>query len=300
MKQIKSASLTKLEPYLFLLPAIGLLAMFLLYPIINVFFYSFQHYNPTAYYGNGFAGLDNYIKILTGKDPRFINALLVSFKWVFFEVLFQLICGLGVALLLNQKFKARGLARGLMFAPWALSGVIVSIIWSLIYNEHIGVLNDILIRLGILARPAAWLGLPETAFPAVIVVELWRGIPFFAISLLAALQSVPGELYESCAIDGGGAFRKFFSVTMAYLKDTIILTTLLRAVWEFNSVDLLMNLTDGGPMESTTTISVYLSKLAIRNQEFGYGSAVAIISFFILMIFAVLYLKASRFGEEDL
>jgi multiple sugar transport system permease protein len=286
-------------PYCFLSPAAVLFLVFLLYPIINVFYFSFQNYNPSAFYGNGPAGFDNYINILTG-NKRFVNAFLTSLKWIFSEVSLQLLLGMVIALLLNRKFHGRAFVRSLIFAPWALSGVIVSILWALLYNEHIGLFNDILRRLSLADRPVAWLGTLQTVFPSLIVAELWRGIPFFAIALLAALQSVPDELYESCAIDGGGAFWKFFSITFPYLKDTIILTTLLRAVWEFNSVDLIMNLTGGGPANHTTTLSVYIANLAIKNQEFGYGSAVAIVSFCFLFLFAVVYLHFSRFGEENL
>jgi len=288
-----------LLPYYFLSPAVILFCVFLLYPIVNVFYYSFQNYNPGAYYGNGPAGFDNFVKIFT-TDKNFLNAFLISLKWITTQVSLQLIFGLMVALLLNQPFWGRAFARSIVITPWAIAGVIVSILWVLLYNENIGPINDILVRLKIVERPVAWLGSLKTVFSAVVVAELWRGIPLFVIAMLAALQSVPDELYESCAIDGGGVFWKFFFITLPYLKDMIILTTLLRTVWEFNAVDLILNLTNGGPVNYTTTLSVYIAKLAIRSQEFGYGSAVAIISFLFLLIFAALYLHFSKFGEESL
>ncbi|MCL2319339.1 MAG: sugar ABC transporter permease [Treponema sp.] len=286
-------------PYYFLSPAAILFMIFLLYPIINVFYYSFQNYNPGAFYGNGFAGVDNFVTIFT-TDKRFVQALIISIRWVFTQISLQLLCGLIIALLLNQHFFGRAVVRSIIISPWALSGVLVSILWALLYNEHIGPINDILMRLSIIKRPVAWLANLDTVFHAAALAELWRGIPLFAIALLAALQSVPDELYESCAMDGGGVFWKFFFVTLPYLKDTIILTTLLRAVWEFNGVDLIMNLTGGGPMNSTTTLSLYIANLAIKSQQFGYGSAVAVIAFFFLLIFAVLYLRLSKFGETSL
>jgi multiple sugar transport system permease protein len=289
----------KLLPYYFLSPAVVLFMVFLLYPIINVFYYSFQNYNPGAFYGNGPAGFDNYIKIFT-TDTRFLSAFLTSLRWITTEVSLQLIFGLMIALLVNRPFIGRSLVRSIVITPWAIAGVIVSILWALLYNENIGPVNDVLIRLSIIREPIAWLGSLRTVFASVIVAELWRGIPLFVIAMLAALQSVPDELYESCAMDGGGVFWKFFYITLPYLKDTIILTTLLRAVWEFNAVDLILNLTNGGPVNYTTTLSVYIAKLAIRSQEFGYGSAVAIVSFLFLLLFAVAYLQISKFGEETL
>jgi multiple sugar transport system permease protein len=146
----------------------------------------------------------------------------------------------------------------------------------------------------------AWLSNPKTAFNAVSVAELWRGIPFFAISLLAALQGIPLELYESCEIDGGGRLRKFFSITLSYLKETIILTTLLRTIWEFNAVDLIMVATGGGPVARTTNLSIFLADLAIKNRNFGYGSSIGVVSFCIMFIFAAVYLKAGKFtGREQ-
>jgi multiple sugar transport system permease protein len=288
-----------LVPYYFLSPAAVLFLIFLLYPIVNVFYYSFQHYNPGAFYGNGPAGFDNFIQIFTA-DSRFLSAFLTSLRWITTEVSLQLVFGLMVALLLNRPFFGRSLVRSIVITPWAIAGVIVSILWALLYNEHIGPVNDVLLKLGVIKEPVAWLGSLKAVFPAVVIAELWRGIPLFVIAMLAALQSVPDELYESCAMDGGGAFWQFFYVTLPYLKDTIILTTLLRAVWEFNAVDLILNLTNGGPVNYTTTLSVYIAKLAIRSQEFGYGSAVAIISFLFLLLFAVVYLQVSKFGEETL
>jgi multiple sugar transport system permease protein len=288
-----------LLPYYFLSPALVLFMVFMLWPIVNVFYFSFRHYNLKAFYGNGPAGFDNYIKIFTD-DSRFLGAFLVSLKWIFSEVSLQLLCGLIIALLINQKFFGRSLLRSIVIAPWALSGVIVSILWGLLYNEHVGLINGALLSFSIIDKPVAWLAMLNTVFPAVVTAELWRGIPFFVIALLAALQSVPDELYESCSMDGGGVFWKFFAITLPYLKDTIILTTLIRTVWEFNAVDLIMNLTGGGPINYTTTLSIYIANLAIKSQEFGYGSAVAIVSFCFLLLFAAAYLRLSKFGEENL
>src|SRR5690606_8187664 len=184
--------------------------------------------------------------------------------WVVTEVGLQLVFGLILALLLNQTFKFRGMIRAVAFIPWAISGVQASVIWSLMYNEHMGVLNDILMRLGIVDSPQAFLASTSTAFGAVVIAELWRGIPFFAITLLAGLQSIPQELYEAARVDGASRWKSFLFVTLPQLKNTIILTTLLRVVWEFNNVDLIFNLTGGGPAHSTTTLTMYIAELAVH------------------------------------
>ena len=285
-------------PYYFLLPMYILMAAFVLYPTINVFYYSFQNYFPSKPWVTGFAGFDNYIEIFT-EDELFYQSITNSFKWVVVQVALQFVFGLIFALVLNITFKGRGIMRAFIFAPWAISGVMVAILWSLIYNQNVGVLNDLMMRLNLISEPIAWVANPNTAFGAVVVAELWRGIPFFAISLLASLQNVPMELYESCDIDGGGRLAKFWYITWPFLKDTAVLSSLLRVVWEFNSVDLIMNLTGGGPMGMTTILSTYLADTAIKTRNFGYGSAIGVISFILMFVFAMIYLKVSHYGQED-
>ena len=206
---------------------------------------------------------------------------------------------MAAALILNQEFKGRGLVRTLTFIPWALSGVLTAVIWSLIYNQHMGVLNDILIRLGFIEKGIAWTGNRSVVFGAVVLAELWRGIPFFAITLLAAMQNISGDLYEAAKVDGCSAADRFRYITLPLLKETIVLTTLLRAVWEFNSVDLIYSLTGGGPAGMTTTLSMYIADQAIRTSNYGYGSAISVISFVILTLFAVIYMKCTNFGKES-
>lgn len=296
-KKSKPFKYDKWIPYLFILPSTLIIVAFLFYPIGTVFYYSFQNYDISAPFYNSFAGFDNFIKIFT-EDEQFFPSLWTSVKWVVSQVGLQLIFGLIFALLLNQTFKLRGLVRAIAFIPWAISGVLASVMWALMYNEHMGVFNDLLMKLGIIDEPKAFLASTSSAFISVVIAELWRGIPFFAITLLASLQSIPGELYEAAAVDGANKLRQFFHITLPHLKNTIVLTTLLRTVWEFNNVDLIFNLTGGGPAQSTTTLTMYIANLAVYGSDFGYGSALTVISFGLLFIFAVLYLKLSRFERE--
>nr|WP_236945712.1 sugar ABC transporter permease [Enterocloster clostridioformis] len=225
----------------------------------------------------GFAGFENFKKLLG--DKIFYRSLSVSVKWVLVEVCSQLVLGMILALLLDKKFRGRGLYRCIVFFPWAVSGVLTSMLWSLIYNENIGLLNSICRDLGLILKNMAWLGNMKTVFKATAIAEIWRGIPFFAITILAALQNIPSDLHEACVVDGATTMQEIFLVKLPILKDTIILTTLLRAVWEFNNVDLIFTLTGGGPSYRTTTL--------------------AVIAFFILLIFAGVYLKLSGYGKED-
>ena len=284
-------------PYILILPACLLMGLIMIYPLGKVFYLSFQHYNPTKPFTNGFAGLDNFITIFTKKE--FYNALGVSAKFVACEVVLQLIFGMIVALILNQKFKGRGFFRALPFIPWAFSGVLPAVLWSIMFNQHFGVLNDLLAKLGIIKEPIAWLANTKFVLGSVIVAELWRGIPFFAISLLAAMQGLPDDIYEAARVDGSTKFQTFRFITLPMLKNTIVLTTLLRTIWEFNSVDLIYSLTGGGPVGKTTTLSMLIANQAIKTSNYGYGSALSVVSFAILAVIAVIYMKLSGFGKEE-
>lgn len=294
----RKLNLSRMVPYLFIAPTTFIIIAFLFYPIGTVFYYSLQNYDLSAPYYNGFIGLENFAKIFT-EDKLFIPSLVNTLKWVVSQVGLQLVFGIIVALLLNQKFKFRGFFRAAAFIPWAISGVLAAVMWSLMYNEHMGVINDLLMRVGIINESKAWLADTTTAFGAVIIAELWRGIPFFAITLLAALQSIPEELYEAAKVDGAGRWKSFLHITLPQLKNTIILTTLLRTIWEFNNVDLIFNLTGGGPAHDTTTLTMYIAEQAVHGSNFGYGSALTVISFGILLLFAMFYLKITRFEREE-
>ncbi|WP_246238957.1 carbohydrate ABC transporter permease [Paenibacillus anseongensis] len=285
-------------PYLFIAPTVLLIVSFLFYPMLNVFYFSFLNYNPSKPFYNSFAGLDNFVKVFTD-DPLFLQSLWISAKWVLVEVTLQLVFGLLVALVLNQAFRLRAFFRTAAIIPWAISGVITATMWSFLYSEHNGMMNDLLTRLHLIHSPIAWLGDTNWVFFSIVLAELWRGIPFFTITMLAALQTIPSELYESCKVDGGGRWRAFTQITLPFLKNSIILSTLLRAVWEFNNVDLIFTMTNGGPANHTMTMTMYVANQAIVAQNFGYGSALTVIGFLILMIFASSYLKLSGFGKED-
>lgn len=284
-------------PYLFIAPAAVFILVFLAYPLLTVFSYSLQNYNITKLTEQGFAGLDNFIKMFS--DDLFYKSLGVSLKWVLTEVICQLVIGTLLALMLDKKFIGRGLYRCIVFFPWAVSGVLTSMLWSLMYNENVGLLNSLLKDLGIISENIAWLGNTSTVFKAVVVAEIWRGVPFFAITILAALQNIPGDLHDAAAIDGASTLQEIFLIKLPIIKDTIVLTTLLRAVWEFNNVDLIFTLTGGGPSNRTMTLTMYMTNMSVRNGDYGYGSTLAVASFVILLLFALLYLKLSVFGKGE-
>ena len=283
-------------PYLLIGPTVSLIAVFLIYPIGNVVYYSFFKYNVTKPWANVFVGLGNYRQMLA--DPLFWSSLTFTTKWVVVEVVLQLVFGVLLALVINESFIGRALARAQVFSPWAVSGVLTTTIWLLIYNPTTG-FGRYLADFGIGEYGKSPLIDGNSAFWAAVLAELWRGVPFFAILILADLQSISGDLYEAAEVDGAGAVRKFWSITLPHLRNAIILTTLLRSIWEFNNVDLLYTLTGGGPGHSTMTLPLYVARMAVDAKEFGYGSALTMAAFTILAVFSMVYLWSSRMGRED-
>ncbi|SBU94956.1 carbohydrate ABC transporter membrane protein 1, CUT1 family [Streptomyces sp. Ncost-T6T-1] len=283
-------------PYLLIAPAGLLMLGFIAYPVLSVFYYSLQNYNVTKPWRNGFAGLDNFRRIFT-EDDQFWSTLGFSAQWVFTQVSLQLVLGLALALIVNQTFIGRGISRAMVFSPWAVSGVLTSTIWILLYNSSTG-FSRYLADAGIGEYGTSVLSDTGTVFWAATVTELWRGVPFFAILILADLQSVSKELYEAASVDGAGRLRQFFHITLPHLRDAIILATLLRGVWEFNNVDLLYTLTGGGPAGETTTLPLYVANTGIEGHDFGYASALTTVAFVILLFCSIVYLRLSKFGGD--
>ena len=292
----RHSGLRRLYPYLLIGPAAILTLVFLVYPVGSVFYYSLQHSNVTQPWNDGFAGLDNFITM--GSDPLFWRSLAFTAQWVAVEVGLQFIFGLALALLINKTFIGRGLARALVFSPWAVSGILTTTIWILIYNPSTGI-GRYFADIGIGEYGVSLLSGSGTTFWAVVLAEMWKGIPFFAILILADLQSVSLELYESAEVDGAGTLRKFVSITWPHIRQAIIIATLLRAVWEFNNVDLLYTLTGGGPASSTTTLPLYVAQTAIHDRDFGYGSALTVVAFLILTFFSLVYLRITKSKEDE-
>ncbi|MET1042979.1 MAG: sugar ABC transporter permease [Microbacteriaceae bacterium] len=287
--------LARYYPYFLIAPAAILTIVFLVYPVGSVFYFSLQHSNVTQPWKDGFAGLDNFIAL--GSDPLFWRSLSFTAQWVVVEVGLQFVFGLALALLINKTFIGRGIARALVFSPWAVSGILTTTIWILIYNPSTGI-GRYLADIGIGEYGTSFLA-GDTTFWAVVLAELWKGIPFFAILILADLQSVSLELYESANVDGAGKIRQFTSITWPHIRQAVIIATLLRAVWEFNNVDLLYTLTGGGPASATTTLPLYVAQTAIHDRDFGYGSALTVVAFVILTFFSLIYLRVTKTKGDD-
>ncbi len=285
-----------LSPYLLISPALIIFLAVVFLPALNAILMSFQSYDLRRPSKIGFIGLDNYIAIFN--DPLFWQSLWKTFLWVIFGVGFQFILGFVLALILNKKFFGRGAVRSVSLIPWVTPGVLIGLMWRWIYDGNYGVLNDIFLKFGIIQEKIPFLAQQTTAFPSVVVTIIWQGIPFFALMILAGLQGIPTELYDAADVDGANGFQKLFRITIPMLKNTIYVSTLLRIIWVANSVDVIFNMTAGGPAYSTQTLSVYVFNKG-NALNLGYASTMSIMLTLILLAVAILYLKNIFSSEEE-
>lgn len=281
-------------PYLLVAPAVLIILCVVFIPVFNAIVMSFQKYDLRRPKDIAFNGVANYMKAFG--DPLFWNALWRTVIWVAAGVGLQFLFGFILALLLNQKFVGRGMVRAVSMIPWVTPGVLIGLMWRWIYDGNFGVLNDLLLKIHAVTDKIPFLSQVSTAFPSVIVTIVWQGIPFFALMLLAALQGVPAEMYEAADIDGASPWQKLMFVTIPSIKNTIFVTALLRVIWVANSVDVIYNMTEGGPAYSTQTLSVYIFNKG-NALELGCASAMALLMAAVLLVVAIPYLKMN-FREE--
>ena len=287
---------TSILPYVLLSPAVLATVIVVFYPMVQAVITSL--YNNILWKPRGvkFIGLDNYIAIW--HDPVFWASLGRTAIWIGLTVPLQLLLGLVTALLLNQSFRWRGLARSLILIPWALPSVVIGLMWSWIYNPQVGLLNDLMLRLGLLQTAMPWLANPSTSLYAIIAALVWQGFPFFAIMILAGLQTIPHSLYEAADIDGATDWQQFWHITLPALKAVLVTAVMLRIIWVANSIDVIYVMTGGGPGYATHTLPLYALKRTYASMDFGYGSALAV-SFSLLLLGAIyVYLRRAGRGIE--
>jgi multiple sugar transport system permease protein len=285
-----------LAGYVYLIPAVVVLGGTVLFPILKAMKMSLYHHvliKPQEY---GFSGLANYTKLF--HDDVFWLTLWNSLVWVFGSVGLQFAGGFAAALLLHQSFRGRALVRTVTLLPWIIPGVVVALVWEWLYQPNYGVLNDLLFRAGWLHERVAWLSDPRLAMPAVIATNVWRGVPFFAIMLLAGLQAIPDELYEAARVDGATVTQRFRHVTLPLLRPIIVVATATRIIWTFNYADLIFVMTGGGPAHATQITSTYTLLQAYSNLDFGYAATLSIVLLVIMLGFTIVYLRLTR-GVES-
>jgi multiple sugar transport system permease protein len=283
-----------------LLPTAVILALFIYFPVCRGILTAFMRYTVLDLSAIRFNGLDNFAAIITNPNIKFLQILFNTLAWVLLSLGGQFLLGFTLALLLRKPFKGRGVYTGFVFYTWALSGFAIGLVWSWLFNGQFGVINDLLIRLGIIQIPLGFLSNPRLSMMSVIIANIWYGIPFFAIMLLAALQSVPRELYESADMDGAGKVRQLFQVTIPYIQSTITSTVLLRFMWIMNFPDIIYGMTGGGPANATNIFATEMINKIQKSYDYGQGSAVGFMIIIFLFVFAFFYLKLTARKELSL
>ena len=265
-------------------------------PMIYTFGLSFFNYVIWKPNEIRFVFLGNYAKALSDEIFR------ISFKntlvWIVGVIGMQLLLGLAAALLLNRNFVWRGLARSLILIPWVTPSVITALMWRWMYDGNSGVINDLLVRMGILNHYVPFLANNHTALPAIMVALMWQGFPFFAVMILAGLQAIPAELYEVADVDGARPVQKFFFITLPMITPILLTTILLRTIWVANSLDIIFIMTGGGPGYASHTLPLYSYIRAYKGLDFGYASTIAVYLTMLLVAIVTLYVIRILRGEE--
>ena len=281
--------------WVFVTPALFLLLLVFAYPILRAFWLSLFTENLGTNLQPIFSGFHNYTRMVL--DSRFWQSIWNTTLFTVISIALELILGMGIALILHQTFRGRGLVRTIAILPWALPTALIALTWTWIFNDQFGVWNDILLRFGLIQEPVNWLGQPTLALLATIAADVWKTTPFVSILLLAGLQSIPEDLYEAHAMDGASRWQSFRWITVPLLMPQILIALLFRFAQSFGVFDLVQVMTGGGPAGATEMVSLYIYATVMRYLDFGYGAALVVVTFLVLVTavaIATLLLKQLR------
>lgn len=276
-------------------PTVLVFCVVIVYPLLSAIYLSFFNiFTPTL--EGEFVGLSNYVELL--QTGQFWNALGNTLIWTVGTLSLQILFGVGMALVLHQNIWFRSLARSLILFPYFISTVVAVLVWKWLFNDLYGIMNHLLITVGIIDFPMDYLGSMPNAMISVILVGAWKYFPFVVIAVLARLQTIPDALYEAAKIDGAGPIARFFDVTLPQLRDVLVVIILLRAIWDFKEFDLIFLLTGGGPLSDTQTLPLLVYQEAFALNDMGMASAFAVVMMLIMLVFMLVYIRRTR-SEED-
>jgi multiple sugar transport system permease protein len=297
VRMLGELSETRFWMYLLLLPSALLITAVVLYPTVYGMQMSFREMRlnrPDL--GTGWVMFKHYERMLA--DPIFWVSLRNTAVWVTSSVAAEFLIGLMAALALNRNLPGSKIFAVLILVPYFLPNVVAGHMWALMLDPRLGVINDVLVKLGLLTGYKAWFADPTTAMAAAIVVESWHSFPFFTLLIMAGLKSIPADLYKAADIDGAGPFAQLRLITLPMLKTIIAAAVILRVISLVNSPDLLLILTGGGPGRSTQVLSLYAFQIAYKDFNFGYAGALSVVMFALLMGFAWAYIRLSKVNQD--
>lgn len=287
----------------FLAPMLFALICVAAWPLFRTIYFSFTNTSLTSLYGGKWIGFDNYLsyrQLASGRvlwrgtlvDPAWWNAVWNTVRFAFVSVGIETVLGLMIALVLNAEFKGRGLVRAAILVPWAIPTIVSARMWGWMLNDQFGIINDIMLRLGMIDHKIAWAANPDTAMTAVLVVDIWKTTPFMALLCLAGLQMIPRDIYEAAKVDGVNPIRVFFKVTLPLVRPALMVAVIFRILDALRIFDLIYVLTPNS--RATKTMSIISRENLIEFDKFAYGSAQSTLLFAIIAVFIALYIWIGR------
>ncbi len=280
----------------FLAPALIVIAIVNMYPILNTVFISLQHENLLDSSKSGFAGLYNYIDIFM--SPSFWNSLSITLYFAIASIVIQVFFGILIALLLNIDFKGRKFVRGIIIVPWAIPTLVNASLWNWIFNANYGVLNRLLLQFNIVDEPVLWMSEATLALNMLIIADSWHMLPLSIIMMLAALQTVDESAIQASLIDGANAFQRFWYIKMPVMRPLLLVLLIMRTTQTLKVFDIIYMTTHGGPSNGTMVISFYTYYEIFRNMDFGRGAALSIIMSVLVMAIALVYNKILNSSDK--
>ena len=275
--------------FIMLAPAIVFLALLIAFPLGKVVHDAFTHVHLINKSMTGFAGIENFKTVVS--DEHFGQAVKNTIYWTVFSVLGEYIVGMTTAVLLNQKFKGRAIFRTCIFIPWLVPIIVAGMTWDWLLNPEFGIINYALTSLNIIDSPINFLGDSKYAMATVIFVNIWRSFPYYTISFLSALQSIPGDLTEAASIDGAGVFRRFFSITLPQLRSVSLVIVFIHVIWTAVNFDFIWVMTEGGPNYATETLPIMIYRYSMKKFDVGAASALSTMMFTIMVVLFVFYYR---------
>lgn len=286
----------QLAGFCFVLPAIMVLCLLLLYPVAISLFYSFtsKHLIKQSY---KFVWFDNYKAILS--DPVFWKSFLINIKWTIVSLVGQILVGFTAALALEHIHRGQGFYRTMLIIPWAFPSIVIALSWKWILNGVSGFLPNLLVDIGLCKTVPQFLTSPNLVFPTMVLINVWFGAPLIMVNVLSALQTVPKDQYEAAQIDGASAWQSFVHITVPHIRVVVGLLVVLRTIWIFNSFDMIYLITGGGPGGLTQTVPIYAYNVGWGLKMLGRSSAVTVLLLIFLLMVCALYFKLLDKWEKE-
>ncbi len=283
--------------FIMLLPALVFLLLLIAFPLGKVIHDAFSYVHLINKKMSGFAGLENFKKVIA--DEHFGQAIKNTVYWTVFSVMGEYLMGMLTAVLLNRKFKGRAVFRTLIFIPWLVPIIVAGMTWDWMLNPEFGIINYVLLKSGLISEKINFLGDARFAMATVIFVNIWRSFPYYTISFLSAMQSIPADLNEAAAVDGAGMFKRFFKITLPQMKSVSLVIVFIHIIWSAINFDFIWVMTEGGPNYATETLPIMIYRYSMKTFNVGAASALSTMMFtamFILFIFY--YRKRTQISNE--